>query len=130
MFNLIFLCILIIGGGVILVDIFELLFVPHSEMRRRQRIANSKRGITMRRDWVYINPDRSKHVSETGREEDCICGGQIKYHPFLADKDGAINRMKTEKIPLRKNRMTKSLLGADGNPQRRRRRNEVNSIYR
>ena len=39
-----------------------------------KRERNAAKGIIMRPNWKYVDPDGTIHMSKTGREKDCTCG--------------------------------------------------------
>ena len=46
----------------------------------RRRDWKASRGYTMRPGYVYRMPDGTEHMSPTGRDVDCVCGGTHGSH--------------------------------------------------
>ena len=57
-----------------MLSILEDIFLSRQDLMKRERKRNSERGIVMRPNWKYIDPDGTVHMSKTGKKKDCICG--------------------------------------------------------
>lgn len=56
------------------------IFLSKKDIAERKRNKNAKKGIIMRPNFKYIDPDGTIHISKTGREKDCVCGGIHSSH--------------------------------------------------